>query len=185
MCSRSRGTVSAAGRYRIVKTMGRIAVVALGALVILPGCETRADKDKVEVEMKTGEAREEAREAGREVREGAHDAGAAIKEGAHDAGDAIKEGAHDAGQAIAAGASTAMGETNELKQETDIRAALALDTTVDKNGITVKGDEATKTIRLTGTVPTADQKARAEVVARDKAEGWTIVNELTVAAATP
>ena len=157
-----------------MKTMG-IAAVALGALVMLPGCTTEEKKDaKVEVEVKTDAAREDARSAGEKMREGAHEAGAEIKEGAHDASAAIKDGAQDAGQAI-----------NQTKQEVDIRAALALDTSVDRTGINVVGDEGTKTIRLQGTVPTADQKARAEAIAKDKAEGWTIVNELTVAAPAP
>jgi hyperosmotically inducible periplasmic protein len=157
-----------------MKTMG-IAAAALGALVMLAGCTTEEKKDaKVEVEVKTDAARADARTAGEKMRDGAHDAGAEIKEGAQDAGAAIKEGAQDAGQAI-----------NQTKQEVDIRAALALDTSVDKAGINVVGDEGTKTIRLQGTVPTADQKMRAEAIAKDKAEGWTIVNELTVVAPAP
>ena len=155
-----------------------IALAALGALVILPGCEKRGDdKDKVKVEVQDSrsaaeKAREGARSAGAEIKEGAQNAGAEIKEGAQNAGAEIKEGAQNAGAAI-----------NQTKQEVDIRAALALDTTVDRGGINVVGDEGTRTIRLQGTVPTADQKTRAEAIAKEKAEGWTIVNELTVAPA--
>jgi hypothetical protein len=36
---------------------------------------------------------------------------------------------------------------------------------------------------LKGTVPTAQQKTTAEEIAKDKAEGYSIVNQLTVAAA--
>ena len=168
-----------------MKTMG-IAAVALGALVMLPGCTTEEKKDaKVEVEVRTDAAREDARTAGEKIREGAQEAGAEIREGAQDAGAAIKEGAQDAGAAIKEGAQDAGAAVNQTKQEVDIRAALALDTTVDRTGINVVGDEGTRTIRLQGTVPTADQKMRAETIAKDKAEGWTIVNELTVAAPAP
>ena len=41
-------------------------------------------------------------------------------------------------------------------------------------------DEDTKTVTLKGTVPTAAQKAPAERIAKDKAEGYKVRNKLTV-----
>ena len=41
----------------------------------------------------------------------------------------------------------------------------------------------TKTVVLKGTVPTAQQKTIAEQIARDKAKGYTVQNQLTVAPA--
>jgi osmotically-inducible protein OsmY len=140
-----------------MKTMG-FAAVALGALVALAGCSTsdtngNGTPDNVNVNVKTP------------ARNAANDA---------------RNGAQQAGQTISNGMQNAGAEINEMKQEVDVRAALALDTAVDKSGITVKGDEAAHSIRLTGTVPTADQKTKAEQIAKDKAEGWTIINDLTV-----
>jgi hypothetical protein len=91
---------------------------------------------------------------------------------AKEAGQEIRAGAHEAGAALNAG-----------KQELDIRSALAMDGTVDRSAMAVVPDEATRTIRLMGSVPTAEQRTRVEQIARDKAEGWVIVNELAVAPA--
>ena len=41
-------------------------------------------------------------------------------------------------------------------------------------------DAGTKTVTLKGTVPTATQRAAAEKVAREKAEGYKVRNLLTV-----
>jgi osmotically-inducible protein OsmY len=54
---------------------------------------------------------------------------------------------------------------------------------VDASAIDVDTDEATKTVTLRGTVPAAGQKAAAERIAREKAEGYTVRSQLKVARA--
>ena len=65
----------------------------------------------------------------------------------------------------------------------DVKSALIADGRVDASGINVDTNSSTKTVVLKGTVPSAEQKATAEAIANDKAEGYRIVNQLTVASA--
>ena len=64
----------------------------------------------------------------------------------------------------------------------DVKSALIADSRVDASNINVDTSANTKTVVLKGSVPTAQQKTTAEAIARDKAEGYTINNQLTVAA---
>jgi hypothetical protein len=64
----------------------------------------------------------------------------------------------------------------------DVKSALIADGRVDASGINVDTNSSTKTVVLKGTVPSAEQKATAEAIAVDKAEGYRIVNQLTVVA---
>jgi osmotically-inducible protein OsmY len=71
------------------------------------------------------------------------------------------------------------GATNTV----DVKTALIADGRVDASNINVDTSTSTKTVVLKGTVPTEQQKTTAEAIARDKAEGYTISNLLTVAPA--
>ena len=62
----------------------------------------------------------------------------------------------------------------------DVKSALIADGRVDASSINVDTFASTKTVVLKGSVPTAEQKAIAETIARDKAKGYTITNQLTV-----
>jgi osmotically-inducible protein OsmY len=62
----------------------------------------------------------------------------------------------------------------------DVKSALIADGRVDATNINVDTSSSTKTVVLKGSVPTAQQKTQAEAIARDKAEGYTINNQLTV-----
>ena len=138
--------------------------IALSLIALtLAACNVQRKDEKIVAEFDTAKAKAEAREAGRE-----------IKAGAQQAGQEIKEGAQQAGAAINAG-----------KQELDIRTALALDESVDRSNITITSDETAHSIRMTGSVPTLEQKARVNAIAREKAEGWTIVDELIILPAAP
>jgi len=66
-------------------------------------------------------------------------------------------------------------------QTVDVKSALIADGRVDASNINVDTSASTKTVVLKGSVPTAQQRATAEAIARDKAEGYTISNQLTVA----
>ncbi|HEY1305222.1 MAG TPA: BON domain-containing protein [Vicinamibacterales bacterium] len=65
----------------------------------------------------------------------------------------------------------------------DVKSALIADGRVDATNINVDTVTNTKTVVLKGTVPTAQQKTIAEQIARDKAKGYTIQNQLTIAPA--
>jgi osmotically-inducible protein OsmY len=134
-----------------------------------------------------------AEKAGEKIKEGAEKTGEVIKDAAHDVkekakpaakkvkreakpvaknvGHKVKEGAHETGEALDA-----------AKQHLDVKAALLADKTVDASHIDVDVDKDAKVLYLRGTVPTAAQKAAAERIARDKADGFKVRNELTVMA---
>lgn len=71
------------------------------------------------------------------------------------------------------------------KQTLDVKAALMADEDIDASNIDVDTDHETRTVTLRGSVPTAAQKEEAERIARDKAEGYTVTNLLTVSTAQP
>jgi osmotically-inducible protein OsmY len=74
----------------------------------------------------------------------------------------------------------AVEKTAAATNTVDVKSALIADGRVDASGINVDTSSNTKTVVLKGSVPTAQQKATAEAIARDKAEGYTISNQLTV-----
>lgn len=74
-------------------------------------------------------------------------------------------------------------KTAAASNTVDVKSALIADGRVDASGINVDTSSETKTVVLKGTVPSAEQKATAEAIARDKAEGYKIINNLTVAPA--
>jgi predicted small secreted protein len=71
--------------------------------------------------------------------------------------------------------------TAAAAQTVDVKSALIADGRVDATNINVDTIASTRTVVLKGSVPTADQKATAESIAREKAKGYTITNQLTVA----
>lgn len=65
-------------------------------------------------------------------------------------------------------------------QTVDVKAALAADSTVDASDINVDTLTDTRTVVLRGTVATDAERSRAEDIARRRAEGYTVSNQLTV-----
>jgi osmotically-inducible protein OsmY len=72
-------------------------------------------------------------------------------------------------------------KTTAAVQTVDVKSALIADGRVDATNINVDTIASTRTVVLKGSVPTAEQKATAEGIAREKAKGYTITNQLTVA----
>jgi predicted small secreted protein len=62
----------------------------------------------------------------------------------------------------------------------DVKSAIIADKTIDSGAIDVDTYQDKKVVVLRGSVPTAQQKARAEQIARDNAKGYTIDNQLAV-----
>jgi len=114
-------------------------------------------------------ARAGAEKAGEVIKDTAQEVKHDAKPVAKDVGEKVKEGAHKTGEVLDA-----------TKQHLDVKGALLADKNVDASHIDVDVDKNAKTVYLRGTVPTADQKARAERIARDKAGDYFVRNELTV-----
>ena len=144
-----------------------LAVAALGLLPAL-GCTTEAKKDTTPEARETPPAGRQ--QGGDDEAPSAKQVGRDVKDAAEKTAEAVKDTAEGLGPKIDA-----------AKQLADVKVALMADANVDASGINVDADEATKTIHLKGTVPTAAQKTAAERIARAKAEGWKIHNMLTVA----
>ena len=62
----------------------------------------------------------------------------------------------------------------------DVKTALIKDGRVDAGNINVDTSASTKTVLLKGSVPSAEQRATAEAIAREQAKGYRIDNQLTV-----
>jgi BON domain-containing protein len=116
------------------------------------------------------------------ARHDAEKAGEKIKEGAEKTGEAVKDAAQDV-KREAKPAAKEVGETvDATKQHLDVKAALLADKSVDASHIDIDVNKDAKVLYLRGTVPSAAQKAAAERIARDKADGFVVRNELTVMA---
>jgi osmotically-inducible protein OsmY len=87
-------------------------------------------------------------------------------------------------------ARTAQGVVTDTKANTsavkggletlDVKTAIIADKTIDSGAIDVDTFQDKKIIVLRGSVPTAAQKAKAEQIAHQNAEGYTIDNRLAV-----
>ena len=62
----------------------------------------------------------------------------------------------------------------------DVKTALMADPSVDATRIDVDVDYRTRTVTLNGYVPTDGERDRAEAIAKAKADGYKIVNNMTV-----
>ena len=90
----------------------------------------------------------------------------------------------------AACANTARGVVEDSKENAsavrggletiDVKTAIVADKTIDSGAIDVDTYQDKKVVVLRGSVPSAEQKARAEQIARDNAKGYTIENRLAV-----
>jgi hypothetical protein len=154
-----------------------IAASALGA-----ACQTQASSQSPAPSTTAGEKAEEAKE---KIAAGAEKAGEALK----DAAQTVKEKAGPTARAVGDDIKTygkAAGDVLDAKKQAlDVKAALMADDTIDASTIDVDAAAETNTITLRGTVATAAQKAAAEKIARQKAQGYTIQNQLSVTANTP
>ncbi len=113
------------------------------------------------------ESRGDAAELQRKADQAAVDADRKAREEAQDAQRTARE---------AGGRLDAAGETFSVK------TALMADKMVDASDINVDTIAETRTIVLRGTVPTAEQKKRAEEIAMRDSDGFKVDNQLTVKA---
>ena len=90
----------------------------------------------------------------------------------------------------AACANTARGVVEDTKDNTsavrggletiDVKSALIADKQIDSGAIDVDTFQDKKLVVLRGSVPTEQQKARAEQIAKANAKGYTVENKLAV-----
>jgi osmotically-inducible protein OsmY len=90
----------------------------------------------------------------------------------------------------AACANTARGVVEDTKdnasavrgglETVDVKSAIIADKTIDSGAIDVDTYQDKKLVVLRGSVPSAEQKAKAEQIAKANATGYTVENRLAV-----
>jgi osmotically-inducible protein OsmY len=131
--------------------------------------DARENSEKAQAESKKAAA--ESKDVAQKVSDEAKEAAGKVSEGAQEVGAKVKEGAHEV-----------VTEIDAKKQMVDIKAALMADTTIDASQISVETDADSRTVTLRGHVPSNSQRMAADRIARSKAEGYAIVNQLQVPA---
>ncbi|MGH9174798.1 MAG: BON domain-containing protein, partial [Vicinamibacterales bacterium] len=116
---------------------------------------------------------QQAETATRDERAQAKDAMKDIGDDAAKAADRVADSAAEAGEELAERASA-------IKESVDVKTALMADPSVDATRIDVDADYRTRTITLNGYVPTNTERDMAEVIAKGHAEGWKVVNNISV-----
>ena len=91
---------------------------------------------------------------------------------------------------ITACAQTARGVVQDTKdnaaavrgaaETVDVKTALIADKSIDSGAIDVDTYQDKKVVVLRGSVPTQEQKRKAEMIAQDNAKGYRIDNQLAV-----
>ena len=157
-----------------VKALGLPA--ALLATSMFAACQNTARGVQEDTEKNTAAAKEAGREAGYKAEEAARDA----KGTAGNAAEATKEATANATEASKEAANSMGAKLDAAQQTMDVKTALMADKTVDASGIDVDSSADTKTVTLKGHVKTAAEKTRAAEIAKAKAPGYTVVNNLVV-----
>ena len=144
-----------------------LVITAAFALAATAACDNTArgiKQDAQQAEERTRDDRADAREA---VEEASGDAARAANR--------VAAAVAEAGEEIAERASA-------MTEAVDVKTALMADPSVDATRIDVDTDYRIRTVTLNGYVPTYTERDMAEVIAKAEAEGYKVVNNLTVKA---
>lgn len=149
---------------------------ALLATSMFAACQNTARGVQQDTEKNTAAAKE----AGRDIGAKAEDVGRDAKGTAGNAAEATKDAAGNAAETTKEAANSLGAKIDAAQQTMDVKTALMADKTVDASGIDVDSSADMKTVTLKGHVKTAAQKQRAAEIAKAKAPGYTVVNNLVV-----
>ncbi len=94
--------------------------------------------------------------------------------------DGAKEDTKNAAEATSEAAASVGASMDAAGETADVKMALMADTTVSAADVNVDTNKDTKTVTLNGSVKSEVQKARAEAIAKEKAPGYTVVNNLMI-----
>ena len=142
-----------------------LSIIAVAAITVTTACENTArglKQDAAEAEVETRDERAQAGAAARELASEAAKAGRVVGALAADAGEELAE------------------KAGAMAENVDVKAALMADASVDASRIDVDVNSWKKTVTLSGYVPTDDERARAEAIAKAKAAGYNVVNNIPV-----
>jgi osmotically-inducible protein OsmY len=116
----------------------------------------------------------------KQAEEQTRDERAVAKEKARELGDDVARAANRAGEAASQAGEEIAERADAAYQAIDVKGALMADSSVDATRISVKTDYKTKTVTLSGYTPTETERDMAEVIAKARAEGYTVVNNIVV-----
>ncbi|MEO5741239.1 MAG: BON domain-containing protein [Vicinamibacterales bacterium] len=164
---------------------------ALLATSLFGACQNTARGVEQDTERNTAAAKEQAREANTEMKQEAREANAEMKQEAREANHEIKQEAREAGNAAERAGDRVAQETKDATrsvgatldaaaQTMQIKTALIDADNLDANDIDVDTSGSAKTVTLKGHVKTASQKAAAERIAKEKAPGYRVINNLEI-----
>jgi osmotically-inducible protein OsmY len=142
-----------------------LTLIVFGAIGLSTACENTArglKQDTAEAEAETRDERAQAAAAAKEVAADAAKVGRAVGAMAADAGEELAE------------------KAGAVAENIDVKAALMADASVDASRIDVDVNSWKKTVTLNGYVPTAGERQKAEAIAKAKASGYTVVNNIAV-----
>lgn len=170
-------------------------VMGLMAGALVAGC---GDRGRADAERQADEAREQAAEAASSAAAGARDAATRAGEAAQSAVDATRDAIEHAGESETARkaaelGAAATGAAADLTRSAAraaaggaltaaIKTALMADRTIDASGIDVDTDETRRVVSLKGRVQTTAQRTAAVALARTKAPGYEIRDQLIIQA---
>jgi osmotically-inducible protein OsmY len=142
-----------------------LAIIAAASIAVVAACRNTAEglkQDTAKAEAETRDERAQAKEAAKDVADDAAQAARTVGRMAANAGEEVAERA------------------SALKENVNIKSALMADPAVDATRIDVDVDYRTRTVTLNGYVPTQGERDRAEAVAKEKAPGYKVVNNIGV-----
>jgi osmotically-inducible protein OsmY len=142
-----------------------LAIIAALSIGVATACENTArgmKQDTAQAEANTRDERANAQSTAREVANDAAQAARAVGTMAADAGEELAE------------------KASAVKENVDIKAALMADPSVDATRIDVDVSAWTKTVTLNGYVPSTGEREKAEAIARERATGYKVVNNMSV-----
>ena len=149
---------------------------ALLATSLFAACQNTARGIEQDTEKNAAAAKDASREAGYKTEEAGRD----IKAGTERAAEAVKDASANAAESTKEAAKSLGAKVDAAQQTLDVKTALMADKTVDASGIDVDSSADMKTVTLKGHVKTATEKRRAEEIAKAKAPGYRVVNNLVV-----
>ena len=116
----------------------------------------------------------------KQAEEQTRDERAQIKDKAQELGQDAAKVANRAGQTAGQVGEELAERAGAAWETVDVKGALMADASVDATRIDVDTSYKTKTVTLSGYVPTETERNMAEVIAKARAEGYTVVNNIQV-----
>ena len=116
----------------------------------------------------------------KQAEEQTRDERAQVKDKAQELGHDAAKVANRAGQAAGQMGEELAERAGAAWETVDVKGALMADASVDATRIDVDTSYKTKTVTLAGYVPTETERNMAEVIAKARAEGYTVVNNIQV-----